>query len=202
MIASFSAAVLLATGVVTPSATRGIIKSNCVPTITASAAALSTSSSYIVWYCTSRTLVYTSSSLTSPGSASSKNGTGMKYYNAYIDKGDECKIFKITNSFVFLEYPAGNSKRYGYIPTSKLTTLNFKKKAVKASAGCITFENPNLNKQIGYVDKNDKIYTLSYSGHSFQIIYSLTGCNNYKIGWVSENDYAKIANSYVHVSLN
>ncbi|SEL22125.1 CHAP domain-containing protein [Ruminococcus albus] len=205
LIASFSAAVLLSTGVVTPSASDGIIKNLCVPTtITASAASNLyvpnlNGSNRIVWKATSWVPVYAYSNLSARGNFSNLNGSGVKTYStACIDAGDDCYIYRMGNSVSTVFYPAGNTYKYAYVRTSDITrgNRNETRNAFKAAAGVNTFTyNSNGGTfNIGSIDKNDTCYLLNKVNNAYQLIYPISG-GNYKIGWVSASDYARLTNS-------
>ena len=204
-IASFSAAVLIATGVVTPSASSGIIKNLCVPNaITASAASTLyvpnlNGSNRIVWKATAWIPVYADSSLSSRGNFSSLNGSGVKKYSsACIDAGDNCYIYRMGGSVSVVYYPAGSTYRYAYVRTSDITrgNRNMTRNAFKAAAGVNTFTyNSNGGTfNIGSIDKGDTCWLINKVNSAYQLIYPISG-GNYKIGWVSANDYAKLTNS-------
>lgn len=150
---------------------------------------------YIEWWCNNpgQTYVFTTSSLRTRGSSTNKSCKSPKNYNAYIDKGDKCYIYKMTSSYTLVGYPAGNIYRYGYIKTSDVTSLKQTSKAFKSKAGNIkTYGNSDLKTSIGSIDQNDTCYLLNSINSRYQVIYSLTGSSNYKIGWISSNDYTAI----------
>lgn len=151
-------------------------------------------SNYVICYLTSDNSaipVYGNSGLSRRGASSSYNGS-VTWYNASINgRSDEVRVYKIYNNSAYVRYPAGNTYKYGFISRSYVTTWNEGGESFTAKAKVNTYEKSNLSVYFGYIAVNDKCCVVSKSGDKYQLAYPVSN-NNWKLGWVSTNDYKKL----------
>lgn len=131
--------------------------------------------------------VYTSMYLSTRGTSSPS-----KRYNAYIDKGDSCRIFRIHSNYIHLAYPTSSGYKQGFIKRGDLFGVSSPSESF-TSKGKVTTYRYAGSSSYGSTAKNDKIYKVGTSGNYTQIIYTAkSGSRAYKAGWVSNSDYNKI----------
>jgi len=131
--------------------------------------------------------VYTSMYLNTRGTSSPS-----KKYNAYIDKGDSCRIFRIDSKYIHLAYPTSSGYKQGFIKRSDLFNVSSPSDNFKSKSSVTTYKYAGSS-SYGSTAKNDAIYKVGTSGNYTQIIYTAkSGSRAYKAGWVSNSDYNKI----------
>lgn len=131
--------------------------------------------------------VYRNSSLTTRGTASP-----AKSYNAYIDRGDVCKIYSVTGSYVYLAYPTSSGYKCGYIRTRDLFRSTSPTDSFVSRARATTYKYAGSS-SYGYVDVNDRVYATGTNGNYVQVIYEArSGSRRFKLGYVSSSDFAKM----------
>jgi len=131
--------------------------------------------------------VYTSMYLSTRGTSSPS-----KKYNAYIDKGDSCRIFRIESNYIHLAYPTSSGYKQGFIKRSDLFGVSSPSDSFSSKASVTTYKYAGSS-SYGSTAKNDKIYKVGTNGNYTQIIYTAkSGSRAYKAGWVSNSDYNKI----------
>ena len=183
----------LAIGGFTATTLNSIMPESSIIVSAATVYAPSLNGNYIVGYCNSdgNVSVYTDSSLRTRGAAASKWGSASSY-NAYISGSvDEIKIYSINGSVCYVGYPAGKSTKYGYIPTSAVTTFDGAANAVNAKGKVNTYKKSNLRDYYGYIANGDKVYVLGRSGSNYKVIYNIGG-GNWKAGWINQSGYNSV----------
>ena len=131
--------------------------------------------------------VYTSMFLSTRGTSSPS-----KKYNAYIDKGDSCRIFRIDSKYIHLAYPTSSGYKQGFIKRSDIFSVSSPSESFTSKASVTTYKYAGSS-SYGSTAKNDAIYKVGTSGNYTQIIYTAkSGSRAYKAGWVSNSDYNKI----------
>lgn len=131
--------------------------------------------------------VYTSSSLSTRGTASPK-----KKYNASISKGDAVYVYKITSNYCYFSYPVGTTRKLAYCKTSELLGSSQAQDSFKAQNGCTVYKY-STGTSYGSVSKKDTIYTSVKSNNKYFIIYTAkSGKRAWKAGWIKSSDLNKI----------
>ncbi len=131
--------------------------------------------------------VYTSSSLTTHGTASPK-----KAYNALVYPEDEIYIYKMDKESTYISYPTSSGRKYGYIKTSAVTSNNYSQKAKKSSAKITTYKRAG-GEVYGSISKGDMVYATAQSGNYTQVVYPVD--NVYKMGWITTKNYNQYINT-------
>lgn len=145
-------------------------------------------SKYIKTYLLSGKIgVYTSSSLRKRGTSSPS-----RTYNASIYSSDEIRVYKMTDSYSYISYPSNSGRRYGYIPTSAITSNNHSQGAKTSKAKITTYKRAG-GASYGYIAKGDLVYTTAQSGNYTQVIYPAG--SHYKMGWISTSSYNRYVNT-------
>lgn len=123
--------------------------------------------------------VYTSTNTNTRGTSSP-----AKAYNAYIEKGDICYIYKITSNYAWISYPVGSTRKEGYIRTSDLLGGNITpSKSFTANSKVTTYKYKN-GPSTGYYCSGDTVYVLS--GNYYNLIYSAkSNKRSYKLAFSS-----------------
>lgn len=134
------------------------------------------------------TYVYTTSSLTTRGTASPKRA-----YNAVVYASDEIYIYSMDSKSAYIGYPTSSGRKYGYIQTNAVTTNNYSQDARTSNAKITTYKRAG-GAVYGNIAKGDTVYTVAQSGNYTQVIYSVG--SNYKMGWVATSSYK----SYINIS--
>lgn len=112
-----------------------------------------------------------------------------KWYNAYIETGDTCRILAVNANYILVKYPVGNSYRTGYIKRSSLFTVSAPTALASAKGKVTTYVSPG-GTSYGYTENNDKVYACGTSGNYTLIIYTAkSGSRAYKLGYVRTSDY-------------
>lgn len=133
-----------------------------------------------------------------------------KWYNAYIEPGDRCKIIAINSNYLKVQYPVGNSYRTGYIKRSSLISVSTPTSCVTASGKATTYIAPG-GSSYGYTEAGDKVYDCGDTSGGYKVIMytAKSGSRAYKLAFLKGSDYkAKIApyseggNPSVQVKLN
>ena len=157
-------------------------------TLGAAAASVSfpalSSSAYCEFYATKYISVYKDTGCKTRGTSSPSQA-----YNAEIYPGDTCRILKIADSYVQLQYPTSSGLRTGYIKRSEIIGVSAPSEKVTA-AGKATTNTKAANSSYGYTEKGDTVYKLGTSGSYTQIIYTAkSGNRSYKLGYVLTSEY-------------
>ncbi|MGN0182074.1 MAG: M23 family metallopeptidase [Candidatus Ornithomonoglobus sp.] len=107
-------------------------------------------------------------------------------YNAYISKNDVCYIYKITTSYVQVNYPTSSGRRTGYIKTSDLLGGNISPSTnYKATSKVTTYTYKN-GATTGYIESGDSVYELSAT--NYNVMYTAkSGKRAYKLAYTSSN---------------
>ncbi len=116
-----------------------------------------------------------------------------KVYNASISTGDTCYIYKITDSYVQINYPTSSGRRTGYVKRSAL----FDKKApvtyIASSKAKVTVYKSSSG---SCVAKGDKVWHVDpkkgYSGYKAVIYEAKSGKRAYKMGYITVGDLDKV----------
>ncbi len=111
------------------------------------------------------------------------------YSDACITKGDICYIYKITSSYVQVNYPTSSGRRTGYIKRSALFSKSSPASPVTSKSQVTTYISPK-GSNYGYTEKGDKVYVCSEKDNYYGIIYTaISGNRDYKFGWVLKSEY-------------
>lgn len=109
-----------------------------------------------------------------------------KKYNASISKNDVCYIYKITSSYIQVNYPTSSGRRTGYIKRNALFDKTAPTDYVDTSAHKVQVYK---TKDGGYVAKGDEVWrvdpTKGYSGYTAVIYNAKSGKRSYKMGYVT-----------------
>lgn len=131
--------------------------------------------------------VYTSMYLNTRGTSSP-----AKNYNAYIDKGDVCKIYRIESNYIHLAYPTSSGYKQAFARRSDMFNVS-SPSGYFVSKGKVTTYKYSGSSSYGYVAKGDRVYKAGTSGSYTNIIYQAKSGNRaYKAGWVKSSDYNNI----------
>ena len=138
------------------------------------------SSAYCEFTAAKQINVYRDSGLGTRGTSSP-----AKSYNAYISKGDVCKIYKITSSYIQVSYPTSSGNRTGYIKRSDVFGVSAPGRSYKASAKQTTYVTAG-GASYGYIASGDTVYECgSSSGYTCVIYTAKSGSRAYKMGWIA-----------------
>lgn len=133
---------------------------------------------------------YRNSSCTTRGTISP-----LRSYNAYISKGDMCKITAISSTWVRLAYPTSSGYRTAYVKRSDLFGVSAPTERVTSKGTAIVYSNTS-GTRYGSTAKGDTVFACGTSGSHTLIIYSAkSGYRAYKLGWVKTSDYNSIIKS-------
>ena len=88
-------------------------------------------------------------------------GASGKSYNAYIAAGDVIKVYEVTSSYTYLEYPTSSGMKTGYAKTSSLFGVSYPVEKIVSSGKVTTYQTPAENNQSGYVAKNDTVFIVA-----------------------------------------
>lgn len=133
------------------------------------------------------TYVYTTSSLSTRGTASPKRA-----YNAVIYASDEIYVYSMDNFSAYISYPTSYGRKYGYISVSAITPNNYSQNEKISSAKITTYKHVG-SYEYGYISKGDQVYTVAQSGNYTQVVYPVG--LNYKMGWITTSSYNKYINT-------
>lgn len=117
---------------------------------------------------------------------------------------DECKIIQIKNNAVRAVYPVYNGTKTSWFPREAFTYRDLAKDGADsvfiAKAKVTTYKRKGGASRLGYVDKGDQCYLLRGNEKSdwVQIIYPTS--QNYKMGWITGNDYASMSGKKISSS--
>lgn len=108
-----------------------------------------------------------------------------KKYDAYIEKGDVCFIYKITSKYTKVNYPTSNGRRTGYAKTKDVFAV---KNPLLSYAGhddgFTVYVSPG-GKKYGCTYPYDGIYVVEQKDKYYSIIYEAkSGKRGYKFGWI------------------
>lgn len=128
---------------------------------------------------------YRDSKLTTRGTASP-----ARSYGAAVYKGDVCKIYQITSSFVKLAYPTSSGYKTAYAKRSDVFSV-LSPQSVSTARGQVTTYKTAGGAYYGYTESGDKCYKVGTSGNYTAIIYNArSGNRTYKLGYVKTSQYA------------
>lgn len=161
--------------------------------ITASAAtnwpSLSTSA-YCEFTATNTIYAYRNSACTLRGTI-----TPYKSYNAYIAKGDICRILQITSSWIKVAYPTSSGYRTAYINRSDIFGISAPSEKIYCNGKVTVYKNTS-GTTYGSTAKGDDVYACGTSGNYTRVIYTAkSGSRAYKMGFVKTTDYNNIIKS-------
>ncbi len=116
-----------------------------------------------------------------------------KKYNASISKGDICYIYKLTDSYLQINYPTSSGRRTGYIKRSALFDKTAPVSYISSSKAKVNVYKTTSG---SYVAKGDKVWHVDpkkgYSDYKAVIYEAKSGNRAYKMGYVKESDLDKI----------
>ncbi len=159
---------------------------NSISAMAASWPSLS-SSAYCEFTAQKKINVYKDSSCSTRGTSSPK-----KSYDAYVAKGDVCKIYEITSKYIKLSYPTSSGSRTGYIKRGSLFDVSSPSESVTSKGKATTYTKPD-GSSYGYTEKGDQIFKCGSDGDYTIIIYTAkSGKRAFKLGYTKTSDYNKI----------
>ncbi len=145
------------------------------------------SSAYCEFTAQKKINVYKDSSCSTRGTSSPK-----KSYNAYVAKGDVCKIYEITSKYIKLSYPTSSGSRTGYIKRGSLFDVSSPSESVTSKGKATTYTKPD-GSSYGYTENGDQIFKCGSDGGYTIIIYTAkSGKRGYKLAYVKTLDYNRI----------
>lgn len=145
------------------------------------------SSSYCEFKAPEQISVYKDAALKTRGTSNP-----AKAYNAYISKNDICYIYKITTSYIQVNYPTSSGRHTGYIKRSALLSVSSPKEKVTSKGKATTYVSSG-GSSYGYTEKGDTVYACGTSSSYTAILYTAkSGKRSYKYGWVKTSDYKSI----------
>lgn len=116
-----------------------------------------------------------------------------KSYSAYVTKGDVCYIYKITSSYIQLNYPVGNSRRTGYIKRSDLFDKTEAEEYISSAKAKVSVYKSASG---SYIAKGDRVWRVDpkngYSGYRAVIYDAKSGNRAYKMGYITLEDLDRI----------
>lgn len=158
----------------------------CISVSAASFPSLS-ASAYCEFKASKQINVYKDTALKTRGTSSPS-----KKYNASISKNDVCYIYKITSSYIQVNYPTSSGRKTGYIKRSDLIGVASPTEQVTSNGKATTYVSAG-GTSYGNTAKNDKVFACGTSGGYTAVIYTAkSGKRAYKFGWVTTNDYNSI----------
>lgn len=118
-----------------------------------------------------------------------------KKYNASIAKNDVCYIYKITESYIEVNYPTSSERRTGYIKRSSLFDKTAPVNYISSAKTSVTVYKADGSSSIA---KGDKVWQVDpkkgYEGYRAVIYEAKKGNRAYKMGYIKLNDLGKIEN--------
>ena len=131
--------------------------------------------------------VYRNTSLSTRGTSSP-----ARSYNAYIDKGDVCRIYQITSNYIYLAYPTSSGYKYGYARRSDVFGVSSPSESFTSKGKATTYAYAGWS-SYGYVASGDVVYKVGTSGNYTLVVYAAKSGNRaYKVGYVKTSDYNNI----------
>lgn len=147
------------------------------------------SSSYCEYTATKKINIYQNKDCTTRGTESPS-----KRYNAYIEKGDVCYIYKITSKYTRINYPTSNGRRTGYAKTKDVFSVKNPEISYAGHDGKLTTYISPDGKKIGFTEENDAIFVLTHDGKYQSILYTAkNGKRAYKYGWIKYDGWWWVA---------
>ncbi len=94
------------------------------------------------------------------------------------------------DGWAYGSYPIAGGKRiYRWFQMRELQGyLNFKNYELTVTSDQIVFRTSAGNSRLGSLKKNDKVTVIAERGDSKKIIYKVGGGNEYKMGWINNNN--------------
>ena len=116
-----------------------------------------------------------------------------KAYNASVSKNDICYIYKITSSYIEVNYPTSSGRRTGYIRRSDLFDSTAPAEYIPSAAKKVSvYKHANG----GSVAKGDKVWRVNpkntYQGYYAVIYEAKSGSRAYKMAYVTTSDFNAI----------
>lgn len=119
-----------------------------------------------------------------------------KAYNASISSGDVCYIYKITTSYIQVNYPTSSGRRTAYIKRADLFDKTAPEEYISSAKASVAVYKADGNSSIA---KGDKVWRVDpkngYSGYRAVIYEAKSGNRAYKMGYITLDDLEKIKNS-------
>lgn len=138
------------------------------------------SSNYCEYTATKKINVYKDKDCTTRGTMNPS-----KKYNAYIEKGDVCYIYKITSNYTEINYPTSNGRRTGYAKTKEVFAVKDPSMSYAGHDNRLTTYISPGGKEYGYTDPSDSVFVLEHDGKYYSIIYTAkSGKRAYKYAWI------------------
>ena len=115
-----------------------------------------------------------------------------KSYNAYISKGDICKIVGFRYNYLIVKYPTASGERTAYIHKTALFNVITPREFGISKGKAITYSNKS-GAVYGSTAKNDSVYVCySYGDYKMIMYTAVSGNRKYKLGYVTASDYNSI----------
>lgn len=117
----------------------------------------------------------------------------LKAYNASVATGDVCYIYKITSSYIQINYPTASGRRIGYIKRADLFDKTVPEEYISSAKASVTVYKAEGSSSIA---KGDKVWRvdpkMGYSGYRAVIYEAKSGKRAYKMGYITLADLEKI----------
>lgn len=126
-----------------------------------------------------------------PGLKTRGTASPAKSYGAAVYKGDVCRIYEVTSSYVKLGYPTSSGYKTAYVSRSNVIPASGVQATTKAGAEVTVYSTPGGSKY-GYTEVGDTVYKVGTSGNYTAIIYtakSKSGNRAFKFGYVKTSQY-------------
>lgn len=133
--------------------------------------------------------VYRNTGLTTRGTCSP-----AKSYNAYGAQGDKIYIYSVNGSYAKINYPAGSTRKTGYVSTASLLGVSAPKESFAAKAKVTTYNIAASVTQTGSVAKGDTVYKLGTGKNGYVLVMytAVSGSRAYKAAFVKGEEYSKL----------
>ncbi len=107
---------------------------------------------------------------------------------------DELRIYEMTDDYVYCSYPitGTNSRKYGYIPRSKIALSSTASEKKAATASVTTYQRASSSTKAGYISAGDIVYKLGTSGDYVQVLYNIGSSDNpsgWRMAWIKSSSY-------------
>lgn len=124
-----------------------------------------------------------------------------KAYNASISNGDVCYIYKITSSYIQVNYPTSSGRKTGYIKRSDLFDKTAPEEYISSAKASVTIYKAEGT---SYIEKGDKVWRVDpkkgYTGYRAVIYEAKSGNRAYKMGYITLDDLEKIKTANTTIS--
>src|SRR5699024_5819540 len=113
-------------------------------------------------------------------------------YNAYIAAGDVVKVYEVTSSYTYLEYPTSSGMKTGYAKTSSLFGVSYPVEKIVSSGKVTTYQTTAESNESGYVAKKETVFKVDLvkiGEYTLVMDTTISGSRAYKAAFVKTESY-------------